>query len=246
MNRMMMRALMVCTLGAASGMATADVVSAESFETGLGEWVPDSAVLGGLLFDPSISRVTDPVHSGTAALTFRARGSNGNGAVWLEKSLVIGTGTYDVALTVWVWSPLRDDVAAWNVVGAIGTANPEVQSDLAVVGRAGMVAGWRAYTLRKTVTTRADESLWLALGVGVTSRTDQKYGFDDVTVNIVRHVCRADFDASGVVTVQDIYLFLDKWLSGSPAADFNGSDGVTIRDIFDFLSAWFAGCGVGA
>ena len=85
-----------------------------------------------------------------------------------------------------------------------------------------------------------------ALALGVASSTDQKYGFDDVTVEISRHTCRADFDASGRVSEHDIYLFLDKWLSGSAAADFNGSDGVTMRDIFDFLSAWFAGCGGGA
>jgi hypothetical protein len=242
MNRIAKRALMVWTLAAACGTAAADVVGPESFEAGFGGWVKDSAVVGALPFAPEIARATAPAHSGAAALTFSARGNNGNGAVWLEKNFGVDAGTYDVALTFWMWSPVQSDAEAWNVVGAIGTADPEAQGDLAIVGRAGIAAGWRSYTLHKALTTRAGEPLWVAFGLGVTSRTDQKYGFDDVTVDISRHTCRTDLDHSGQVTVQDIFMFLDKWFSGSPLGDYNGSGGVNIADIFDFLSAWFAGC----
>ena len=54
--------------------------------------------------------------------------------------------------------------------------------------------------------------------------------------------CPADFNASGAVTVQDIFDFLAAWFAGQISADFNHSGVVTVQDIFDFLAAWFGGC----
>jgi len=53
--------------------------------------------------------------------------------------------------------------------------------------------------------------------------------------------CRADYNNSSSVTVQDIFDFLGDWFTGSPRADFNGG-GLSVQDIFDFLGAWFGGC----
>jgi hypothetical protein len=54
--------------------------------------------------------------------------------------------------------------------------------------------------------------------------------------------CRADFNASGAVTVQDIFDFLAAYFTQAPAADINGSGAVTVQDIFDYLALYFAGC----
>jgi len=66
--------------------------------------------------------------------------------------------------------------------------------------------------------------------------------------------CRADFNTSGSVTVQDLFDFLRAWFAqctaaGTPgsacqygSADFNNTSGVTVQDLFDYLAAWFAGC----
>ncbi len=54
--------------------------------------------------------------------------------------------------------------------------------------------------------------------------------------------CAADFNASGTLTVQDIFDFLASWFSGQSAADFNQTGGINVQDIFDFLAAWFTGC----
>jgi hypothetical protein len=54
--------------------------------------------------------------------------------------------------------------------------------------------------------------------------------------------CAADFDASGALSVQDIFEFLNAWFNGDPRADFNNVNGLGVQDIFDFLSAWFVGC----
>ena len=60
--------------------------------------------------------------------------------------------------------------------------------------------------------------------------------------NTVAPCCRADFNRSGAVSVQDIFDFLAAYFAGNPRADFNGSGAVTVQDIFDFLAAYFAGC----
>jgi len=54
--------------------------------------------------------------------------------------------------------------------------------------------------------------------------------------------CKADYNHSGSITVQDIFDFLSGYFSGAAAADINGG-GVSVQDIFDYLSAYFAaGC----
>lgn len=54
--------------------------------------------------------------------------------------------------------------------------------------------------------------------------------------------CRPDINASGTLTVQDIFDFLSAYFAAAPAGDFNQSGTLTVQDIFDFLAAYFAGC----
>jgi hypothetical protein len=54
--------------------------------------------------------------------------------------------------------------------------------------------------------------------------------------------CRADFNESGVVSVQDIFDFLAAFFGGESDADFNGSGVISVQDIFDYLAAYFTGC----
>lgn len=54
--------------------------------------------------------------------------------------------------------------------------------------------------------------------------------------------CPVDFNASGSVTVQDIFDFLTAYFLGDMASDYNASGSVTVQDIFDFLTAYFLGC----
>ncbi|HMN40731.1 MAG TPA: GC-type dockerin domain-anchored protein [Phycisphaerales bacterium] len=55
-------------------------------------------------------------------------------------------------------------------------------------------------------------------------------------------LCRADFNNSGTLEVQDIFDYLNAWLTLDPRADFNGVDAISVQDIFDFLNAWLMGC----
>jgi hypothetical protein len=60
--------------------------------------------------------------------------------------------------------------------------------------------------------------------------------------NNVTPCCKADFNHSGAVSVQDIFDFLAAYFANDPTADFNSSGAVSVQDIFDFLAAYFAGC----
>ncbi len=64
--------------------------------------------------------------------------------------------------------------------------------------------------------------------------------------------CGADIDNSGVVNIDDIFIFLNLWFAGCDgqggppcnglSADVDNSGVVSIDDIFLFLNLWFAGC----
>ncbi len=54
--------------------------------------------------------------------------------------------------------------------------------------------------------------------------------------------CDADFNHSGILSVQDIFDFLAAYFAGQFFADFNHSNSLTVQDIFDFLAAYFAEC----
>jgi hypothetical protein len=55
-------------------------------------------------------------------------------------------------------------------------------------------------------------------------------------------VCPADFNGSGMSSVQDLFDFLAAFYALDPRADINGSGLISVQDIFDFLAAYFAGC----
>ncbi len=54
--------------------------------------------------------------------------------------------------------------------------------------------------------------------------------------------CPVDYDGDGVLSVQDIFVFLDRWLNLDLTADFDGVGGVAVADIFVYLRRWFLGC----
>lgn len=54
--------------------------------------------------------------------------------------------------------------------------------------------------------------------------------------------CAADFDNSGSLSVNDLFVFLNRYFGNCPAADYNGDGGLSVQDIFDFLAGFFTGC----
>ena len=51
----------------------------------------------------------------------------------------------------------------------------------------------------------------------------------------------ADVNASGTISVQDIFDFLAGYFAAVPSADFNWSGTISVQDIFDFLAEYFKG-----
>lgn len=54
--------------------------------------------------------------------------------------------------------------------------------------------------------------------------------------------CSPDFNRDGVLTVEDIFTFLNLWFSQFPTTDIDRNGLIDPTDIFTFLSAWFNGC----
>ena len=66
--------------------------------------------------------------------------------------------------------------------------------------------------------------------------------FGDYTQFVRDYRCRADFNESGGVTIDDLFLYFNAWFTGDPSADMDGRGGVGIDDLFLFLDRWFTGC----
>jgi hypothetical protein len=64
----------------------------------------------------------------------------------------------------------------------------------------------------------------------------------DDALKFVRIKCPADYNDSNLVSVQDVFDFVEDWFVFDPLTDFNFSGAITVQDIFDFLTAWFNGC----
>jgi hypothetical protein len=62
------------------------------------------------------------------------------------------------------------------------------------------------------------------------------------TLTVTTAHCRADFNNSGAISVQDIFDFLAAYFAADPRADFNASGAISVQDIFDYLAAYFLGC----
>ncbi len=55
-------------------------------------------------------------------------------------------------------------------------------------------------------------------------------------------VCPADMDASGELSISDVFTYLNFFFAGDDSADFDESGEIRIEDVFGFLQAFFNGC----
>ncbi|MFN7022767.1 MAG: GC-type dockerin domain-anchored protein, partial [Phycisphaerales bacterium] len=102
----------------------------------------------------------------------------------------------------------------------------------------GRVAGSNSHTLTITNSVIADSGLYdvvLSSPCGPDAATPQAF------INVFT-CSTADINDDGLLTVQDIFDFLNAYFGSLPTADYNLSGQITVQDIFDFLNAYFAGC----
>lgn len=54
--------------------------------------------------------------------------------------------------------------------------------------------------------------------------------------------CPADVNGDQVVTVQDVFEFIDLWFAHDASADIDLSGDINVQDVFVYLNLWFEGC----
>lgn len=66
----------------------------------------------------------------------------------------------------------------------------------------------------------------------------------NVPDNNITPCCKADFNQSSQVSIDDLFLYMNAWFSSSPTADIsdNGAGTPTIDDLFLYINAYFVGC----
>ena len=69
---------------------------------------------------------------------------------------------------------------------------------------------------------------------GVTTNGYEPYAVD---------LCPADYDNSGVVNVDDLFVYLTDWFAGAPDADVQGAVGLPdVADLMAFINIWLTPC----
>jgi hypothetical protein len=140
--------------------------------------------------------------------------------------------------TVLIGSYLDDPPAGNNA----GTA--------AVFTRTGGLTGaWSSRGQVKAADGAADDNFGAAVAIEGSTLIvgappdDTPAGVDAGSVySLVLAICKADFNCSGTISVQDIFDFLAAYFAHLPNSDFNSSGTISVQDIFDFLAAYFTGC----
>ncbi len=108
---------------------------------------------------------------------------------------------------------------------------------------------WRKGTVPINITTNPSSATATLMLAGVSSADVGSYdcvvstscGSTPSTAAMLT-ICAADFDCSGIVSIDDIFSFLNAWFAQDPRANIDGAGGVAIDDIFAYLNLWFSGC----
>jgi hypothetical protein len=215
----------------------------ESFETGFGPWTFDTQVYGEQPFDPRVERVSDQAHTGHTSIFLSALGYNDNGALWLERSITLPAGTYDLGLTVWLYSFSEAPIGAWSVVSQIGTANPEFQDEFEWLDPANLQIGWRPYPFRRQITLTETGRVWFASGLRINFESEAGWHFDDYTIEISPAVqTPGDVDGDFDIDLSDLARLLATFgrctadPGFDPPADFDADGCITLADLSTLLS----------
>jgi hypothetical protein len=162
----------------------------ESFEQGFGGWLTDHALPCepecGLL-DWSINHSSLEAADGAFALRGYLNGNHDAGTMWIERGFSIhppARARYRVTLSFHVWSDVASRADSSHVVAYIGYENPERASDFTIVGQTNQVAGWKSYSLVRTVSFDETQALQVALGIDATAPVRRRHFIDLVSLKV--------------------------------------------------------------
>lgn len=151
-------------------------------------------------------------------------------SMWLW-TMTSQTQTFVVDVTNNAGSP----TPTWSRVLTINSTSP----DLLTTPR------WNRHTFRLSSIVAPSASMRLRFIASSTGPNDiVEIALDDITIDAItceRAPCPGDYNADGMVTVQDVFDFLNDWFAGSPRAALTGNP-LSVQDIFDFINFWFAPC----
>jgi hypothetical protein len=166
------------------------VIYDEDFEEDFGGLIGDADVPPDpnnpdSLVDWNVSRVTSPVKSGQYSVELHIDGRQDDGTVWIEKELSAKRNAQiQVEVSFEFYSESESFNVIADVVGFVGSSNPEVEADFTVLGQASEVSGWKRYTHTTTLKTDSSGEVWVAVGISVRWETEMTYNLDDVKVII--------------------------------------------------------------
>lgn len=175
-------------------------------------------VAGSLMFSTVGATTDGPAHP----LCLNAGDSQVGADIWYNHpsscpgalTIEVCNSTFDTKLAVY------DDAGCANLESRLIACNDDA-------------CGTGGLRSRITIPARAGRNYTIRIG-GYNAATGSG------TLNIT--CCPADFDANGIVEVQDIFTFLTAWFAGDPRGNYDNANGNDVPDIFNFLTAWFTGC----
>jgi len=162
----------------------------EDFEEDLGGWIGDADVpvdpnIPGSNVEWNVSRVNSLAQAGQSSVKLYIDGRQDDGTVWIEKGFLDKRNSQiQVTISFDFYSKSESFNVIAAVVGFVGTYNPEVEADFAVIGQANEVSGWKTYSHTSTLDTGSSGELWVAAGISVRWETEMVYNLDNVKVEI--------------------------------------------------------------
>jgi len=227
----------------------------EGFESGFGPWTTHAFVHQYPQCRPNCELEWSAVLSQTQAfdgvqsVEVTANGSFDDGTVWLQRSIELEPGTWDVSLTFQLWS-FGGDVGVFEVVAYISQPPAIEERDFDIIGNA-TTTGWAPFSHQATITVDQPTTIHVAAGINVVFETTQTYWFDAIQISGVPDqpsTSPADLNGDGVVNGIDLGILLANWSipAGSPGcggaspcpADVNVDGVVDGIDLGILLASW--------
>lgn len=175
---------------------------------------------------------------------------------------IIAAGSFTTAGSQPARGIARWDGSAWL---PLGSGIDGIVNALAVLPDGSIVAGGSFGSAGGTVArniARWDGSTWSAMNVGTNNVVYGLSVLDDGSLAVVgsfstvggnlfagaiarwavQRPCRADFDCSGTLSLEDITEYLAAWFDQSLDTNIDGDAKVEVEDLLGFLNNWFTGC----
>jgi hypothetical protein len=166
--------------------ASSSVTYRESFETGFGEWKPDTdgnARDWNIKRELAITSMVPPV-DGFWQLSYYLDGTFDDGTIWIERTIDIPAGDVRVDVSFWLRSMTVSTINTWPVVGYAGPADPKTEQDLPIIGHTEESAGWTKYKFQQDLTSKDQTKIFVAVGISATWETPRTYPVDLVEITV--------------------------------------------------------------